>query len=173
MKKYLYDFTVKDAQQLIENSQAVEHAIIEEINDIAYNWVEEYLTGCPTKSYQIGTWCQGEHFTLDADQLEKFSSWFERVQHDYCFLNDSDAEIVRAYINGSEKLESDVNKIIYNRLQEEYDSAFNIDTQIDYFFLMLNEHDIFSGEKYVDENMKNIYEDIPEIIIPAHTEKIM
>lgn len=173
MKKYLIDFTVDDARQLINNNCAVQDEIIKEIIDSAQYWVDEYLTGCPAKSYQIGTWCQGEHFTLDADQLEKFSSWFEGVQHDYCFLNDNDAEIVRAYINGSENLKDDVNKIIYDRLQLEYDNAFDISVQIDYFFFMLDERDVFSGEKYVDENMKNIYEDIPEIIIPAHTEKIM
>lgn len=173
MKKYLIDFTVDDARQLIKNNQAVERAIIEEINDSAQYWVDEYLTGCPAKSYQIGTWCQGEHFTLDADQLEKFSSWFEGVQHDYCFLNDNDAEIVRAYINGSENLKDDVNKIIYDRLQLEYDNAFNIDVQIDYFFFMVDERECFSGKKYVTKEYTNIYEDIPEIIIPAHTEKIM
>lgn len=173
MKKYLIDFTVDDARQLINNNCAVQDEIIKEIIDSAQYWVDEYLTGCPAKSYQIGTWCQGEHFTLDADQLEKFSSWFEHVQRDYCFLNDSDAKTVRAYINGSEKLEYDVNRIIYKRLQCEYDAAFDIETQIDYFFFMVDERECFSGKKYVTEEYTNIYEDIPETIIPAHTEKIM
>ena len=161
MKKYLYDFTVDDARRLINNNSAVQDEIIKETIYTAQYWVDEYLTGCPAKSYQIGSYCQGEHFTLDADQLEKFSSWFEGVQRMYCMFNEDDAETIREYINGSEELEHDVNRIIYKRLQYEYDAAFDIETQIDYFFFMVDERDIFSGEKYVDENMKNIYEDIP------------
>lgn len=168
-KKYLADMSFSELKTLIENNDSLHHAAMDHIRDDAFNWVEDYLDGCPAKSYQIGSYCQGEHFYIDPGRVDQLAEWLNDVQKKYCLFNTEDVETIEKFCAGNEELLNNVNSIIYRRLQSEYDVQFDDGAQAETLMFMIDNGEI-SADLYTDENMKRVFQDIPAQYIPAHTD---
>lgn len=168
-KKYLTDMSFSELKTLIENNESLRNAAMDRLRDDAYNWVEDYLEGCPAKSYQIGSYCQGEHFYIDPGRVDQLAEWFDNVQKNYCLFNTEDAETIEMFCAGNDELLEDVNRIIYSMLQSEYDVQFDKSAQAEMLMFMIDNGEI-SADLYTDENMKQVFQDIPAQYIPAYTD---
>ena len=170
MKKYIYDLSFKDMRTLISNNELLERQLFNDCMETANIWVSEYLEGCPA-SYQIGTYTQGEHFTLDADNLDKCKAWYKEVQGKFELINPKHDYIINLYfMTGNETLADTVNSIFYNRFLSEYECAFDIETLTDICITDLEKY--FDSECYTDEYLTEVWQRVPEKIIPAHIETV-
>ena len=166
MKKYICDLSYNDMKTLLENNQSLYEKVFDYGMNTAKFWIDEYLYKCPA-DYRLGTYCQGEYFTLDSDNLDQCKKWFDSVQNAFCLINQEHEYLINLYfMTGNENIADEVNDIFYKRLIAEYDSMLNIDTLADIALM----DSILDNECYTDESLTNVYIDYPETIIPEHTE---
>ena len=135
----------------------------------AQNSVDEYLNGIPGFcSYQIGSFCQGEHFRINGkryqielteEEIKEFKSWLDEKQRAYGLLTIDEYNLAckwfeialrfaivcdelsdKDYDNMEkqrDELTQNLERILYNRLQSEYDWAIDDKDRFDYFCDMI------------------------------------
>lgn len=168
MKRYLITLEWEEVITLIRNNNGLQAELFDRCINCADMTVnEEWLFGCPAE-WQIGSYCQGEHFRITGSKLQ-FREWFERVQYMYNLFNVLQAETIEQYTAGNDDLKEEIETMIYNICIAEYNAAMDIETQADYFITEYMEE---CEKWYTDNNLTNIYRDIPLQVVPAHVETI-
>lgn len=195
-KIYLNELTYEQRKELIRNCESLERKLYDAAIDNAQFLAGEYLDGCPC-SYQIGSYSQGEHFRIPDSKVEDTEIWWNDVCKTFCIPEDTIntvSEFFKAYHKYDEIADSYYNdgatyeemkkaetetyekqdaaeQAIYNLLMQEYNAADEIEVLADEFFFLMIE----DGEKdgyYTDEELSGVWNDVPEMVIPAHTEKL-
>lgn len=135
----------------------------------AQDSVDEYLNGIPNFcSYQIGSFCQGEHFKINGkryqielteEEIKEFKSWLDEKQRTYDLLTIDEYNLackwfeiaLRFAIVSDElsdkdhynmekqrdELAKNLERILYDRLQSEFDWTLNDSDRLNYFFDMI------------------------------------
>ena len=196
-KKYINSLLYEEQRKLISNNEKLLKQCRDFMLDNAYFWIDEYLTGCAGCRYSIGL-DRGDYFTICDDISEQLKAveWIESIQKSCAFFSDSDyTNIIEPYIlsvntlfypynitdneyyneiENNNTLRKKTESIILKRLQSEiafcYDDNNVIDNGLEEW-LLLTDND--NRHIYTDQNLTNIYEYIPEQIIPAHVETVI
>lgn len=192
MKK-IKELTYQDMEELLEHNYDLKMKMIEWVEENACFWLDEYLhdlTGC---DYEIDPY--GRSY-FEINNWHEFNTWFHGVQHDYCFVNDEDAETVWKYIEYAEiyehlddlrwygrckdkdyyrveelmeEYQTATEEIILKRLKTEYEwDMCSLVEELDYWF----EGNIDDYENAYMTDDYEIYEHIPEHIVEAHDVQI-
>ena len=189
MKRFLRDLSNDERKTLIESNEKLSTKLYEQTSDTAFEWIGEYLKGCPAKYSFRGYY---DEFHLE-DDIYGFEEWFNGVMHDYCLFSDDDASIIRQfikyaaliyrfdneYINVREndyrfvkekalELGEEVEQIIYDRMEEEIRWSYKTDVLVEELDVWLdNWH---NGAFIIDDDYSHVYEHVNGYYVKAHDE---
>lgn len=189
MKRFLRDLSNDERKTLIESNEKLSTELYEQTSDTAFEWIGEYLNGCPAQYSFRGYY---DEFHLEND-IHGFEEWFNGVMHDYCLFSDDDANIIRQFIKyaaliyrfdneyinvrendyrfvGEKALElgEEVEQIIYDRMEEEIRWSYKTDVLVEELDVWLdNWH---NGAFIIDDDYSHVYEHVNGYYVKAHDE---
>lgn len=173
---YLKDASLREIRKLIENNAAFRERVYEAAYLDGCCHIEEYMLSYPWSFGISDSRSDYVHIprweNMDSRDINALEEWLNEVQNNYWMLDDYEENAIREYIEALRKEADNVDDLridIMRIIRERLESELHIDTD-----MLMEEADYvigeqFWGEYYVDAEW-NVCIDIPEKVIPGHTE---